>query len=102
MPEEEEIPKANAAADVLNELNLRLATVAGGYCTDGEIREPDDESSASVVATAGCAHQWRRTHGRLGDFEARHCGICHYHFEFLNHCGACNSQVCNCCLNNRL
>lgn len=100
MPEEEEIPEANAAADVLDELNLRLATVAGGYRIDGEIREPDDESNASVVATVGCAHQWRRTYGRRGDLEA--CGICHYHLEFLNHCGACDSQVCNRCLNNRL
>jgi hypothetical protein len=57
MPEEEEVLETNLAADVLNELNLRLATVGGVYRIDGGIREPGGESNGSIVATVGCAHQ---------------------------------------------
>lgn len=97
MPEEEEVAEANPAADVLNEMNLRIATVAGGYAIEGNGDESDGGSTAAVI---GCAHQWHRVYAKAGDLEV--CGICRYHLKFLNHCERCTTRVCNRCLNNRL
>lgn len=100
MPEEAEVSETNPMADMLNELSLRLAAVAGGFPINVEDQESGDESNVSVFATVGCAHQWQRTYGKRGDLKA--CGICHYHLRFLNHCSARNTHACNRCLNNRL
>ena len=97
MPEEEEVPEADPAVDVLNDLHLRLATVAGGFAINNDDEEPGDEGGAGV---GGCVHQWQRIYGKRGELEV--CGICHHRLEFVNNCTTCGTKVCNRCLNNRL
>lgn len=96
MPEEEEVPEADPAIDVLNDLHLRLATVAGGFA----INNDDEESGDGRGAVVGCVHQWQRVYGKDRRLEV--CGICHYHLKFVNNCKMCGTRVCNRCLNNRL
>ena len=97
MPEAEELPEADPSRDVLNDLQLRVATVAGGFAIGNDEEEPSDESGSNVGA---CLHQWQRVYGVRGDFEA--CGICHSHLRFVNSCVTCKTKVCNRCLLNRL
>ncbi len=97
MPEEEEVPELDPAIDVLNDLNLRLATVAGGFPISNEEKEQVDESNLSVD---GCVHEWKRVYGMRGELQG--CAICHQHLKYLNNCTSCKTKVCNRCLYNRL
>lgn len=94
MPEEGEIVEADPRLDVTNDLQLRVATVAGGFnFGDGD----GDEDGLDMAA---CEHRWLRAYGRDGELEI--CGICHDHLRFVNSCRTCKTKVCNRCLNNRL
>lgn len=97
MPEEEETLEADPALDVVNDLRLRLATVAGGFAVTNEQEEGVGDVEPRVDM---CQHQWKRAYGKDGELEV--CGICHHHLRFVNSCTACRTKVCNRCLNNRL
>lgn len=97
MPEEEETLEADPSLDVLGDLQLRLATVAGGFAIlddNGDVNNDTDH----LIGT--CDHRWERAYGRSGELEV--CGICHNHLQFVNACTICKTRVCNRCLNNRL
>lgn len=97
MPEEEETVELDPALDVLNDIQLRLATVAGGYSVANVEEEAGEDAQQPVEI---CTHVWKRTCGKDGELEV--CEICHYHLRFVNSCKACNTKVCNRCLNDRL
>ncbi|KAH7408214.1 hypothetical protein DE146DRAFT_605434 [Phaeosphaeria sp. MPI-PUGE-AT-0046c] len=97
MPEEEEVQEADPLLDVVNDLNLRLATVAGGFAIQNDgVEESDDADQLS----SECSHHWKRTHGQEGEREG--CGVCHHQLKFVNICTTCKTRICNRCLNNRL
>lgn len=97
MPEEEEILEADPRLDVLSDIQLRLATVAGGFTIANNKEESDGDTDHLVGA---CHHRWERAYGKHGELEV--CKICHYHLKFVNACVTCKTKVCNRCLNNRL
>jgi hypothetical protein len=97
MPEEEEILEADPSLDGLNDLQLRLATVAGGFAIMNDVEEVGDNADHAV---SECSHDWIREYGKQGELEV--CGICHSHLKFVNICTTCKTNVCNLCLNNRL
>ena len=70
MPEEEEVPEANLAIDVLNDLHLRLATVTSGFAVNNN----DEELSNGSGAVVRCVYQWQRIYGKDRRLEV--CGIC--------------------------
>lgn len=96
MPEEGEIPELDPNIDILEDMRMRLATVAGGYAIAN-----DEDADEDVSQFAGkCDHKWERTYGKHGERET--CGICHHHLKFVNSCTRCMTRACNRCLNNRL
>ncbi|KAL5375706.1 hypothetical protein PMIN03_002248 [Paraphaeosphaeria minitans] len=97
MPEQEEIVELDPALDVLNDIQLRVATVAGGFAVANAEEEASDDDVQSLDL---CKHLWQRSHGINGELEV--CGICHHHLRFVNSCKTCRTRVCNRCLNNRL
>ncbi|CAO2653510.1 Nn.00g029210.m01.CDS01 [Neocucurbitaria sp. VM-36] len=97
MPEEAEIPEPDPALDVLDDLHLRVATVAGGFAINNDGEELHDGDGSNV---GGCVHKWKRVYGEGGRLEV--CGICHQYLRFVNDCTMCKTKVCNRCLNNRL
>ena len=96
MPEESEIPEVDPNVDILRDLHMRLATVAGGFAitNDGDMDEDGIQSAGT------CDHQWERTHSKRGERET--CGICHHRLKFVNNCTRCRTRACNRCLKNRL
>lgn len=97
MPEEEETMEVDPALDVLNDIELRLATVAGGYAVADTEEEVGDNAEQPIEL---CKHLWKRSYGKDGELEI--CGICHHHLRFVNACKTCKTNICNRCLNNRL
>jgi hypothetical protein len=97
MPEEEEMLEADPSLDVAGDLQLRLATVAGGFSIANEEEDAGDDADHLV---GECRHRWERVYGRHGELEI--CGICQYRLKFVNVCATCRTRVCNRCLNNRL
>ncbi|KAJ4345574.1 uncharacterized protein N0V89_011707 [Didymosphaeria variabile] len=66
MPEEQETLEADPALDVLNDLQLRVATVAGGFAiTNNE----EDAGSDGEQLIDSCQHHWKRAYGKDGDLE---------------------------------
>jgi hypothetical protein len=98
MPEEEETLELDPALDVLNDIRLRVATVAGGFAVTDDQEGTDDGAEQQSVDL--CQHHWNRSYGKDGELEV--CGICNYHLRFVNSCITCKTKVCNRCLNNRL
>ncbi|KAH8696929.1 hypothetical protein GQ44DRAFT_665987 [Phaeosphaeriaceae sp. PMI808] len=96
MPEEEEMPEPDPAVEVLDDLHLRLATVASGFA----INNDDDGVGGEGDGDVRCTHLWQRVYGKPEMLEV--CGVCHYHLKFVNNCKMCGTKVCNRCLNNRL
>lgn len=97
MPEEEEVLEADPRLDVLNDLQLRIATVAGGFAIVDEEEEVEGNSDHIL---GECSHHWSRLYGSQGELET--CGICLYHLKFVNICATCRTKVCNRCRHNRL
>lgn len=97
MPEEGETLEADPSLDVLDDMQLRLATVAGGFAV---AEQGEDDSDTADHLVGACHHSWERTYGGLGELQV--CGICHAHLRFVNACTTCTTKVCNRCLNNRL
>jgi hypothetical protein len=96
MPEEIEVPEVDPTLEILDDLRLRVATVAGGFAIDDE----EEPGAAETPAISVCPHQWERLFGEHGEREV--CGICRDHLRFVNNCTMCGTKVCNRCLNNRL
>jgi hypothetical protein len=98
MPEEEEVQEADPLLDVMSDLRLRLATIAGGFAIPNDEEEDEDDHAGQLVSE--CIHHWERTHGKVG--EEGGCGVCHHQLKFVNICTTCKTRICNRCLNNRL
>lgn len=97
MPEEEEMFEENPVNDVFNDMNMRLAAVADGFA----INYQDEGSHSEDGGGAGrCIHNWHRVYSKGSGLDV--CGVCGWHLKFLNHCDACETQVCNRCLHNRM
>jgi hypothetical protein len=90
-------PEADLAFDVLNDLHLRITTVAGGFAINSDEEDLDDGGDHSV---GGCVHDWERVYGERDELEV--CGVCHQRLRFVNNCTTGRRKVCNRCLNNRL
>lgn len=97
MPEEDEVQEADPLVDVVSDLNLRLATVAGGFSIPKDGEDDNDDADHFV---SECSHHWGLTNGKEGKLEA--CGVCHHRLNILNICTICKTEICNRCLNNRL
>ncbi|UPX12667.1 uncharacterized protein EKO05_0003208 [Ascochyta rabiei] len=83
--------------DVVSDLHLRLATVAGGFSI---LKDREDENDDADHFVSECRHHWGLTDGKEGKLEA--CGVCHHRLKFVNICTICKTEICNRCLNNRL
>lgn len=96
MPEEEEVLEEDPSLEVLSDMQLRLATVAGGFAIVNE----DEVNDGTDQFVSECRHRWEGLHGQKGEPEA--CGICKHHFQTVNICSMCRTKICTRCLNNRL
>jgi hypothetical protein len=98
MPEQAETLEPDPSLDVLDDLQLRLATVAGGFAIANS--EEDESSHGNHLVVGACSHRWGRSYGKQGELEV--CGVCHDRLRFVNACATCKTKVCTRCLNNRL
>lgn len=97
MPEEDEVQEADPLLDVVSDLHLRLATVAGGFSIP---RNEEDENNDAEQFVSECSHHWELMDGQDGKLEG--CGVCHHRQKYVNVCTVCKTKICNRCLHNRL